>query len=216
MSEWSTYTLADLLMFSSRSYYRLIAQYNEAIWPAHLLAIAAGLVLLGCIARPGIRPQRVALGVLAVAWAWVGWAYHWQRYAEINTAAPYFAAAFALQAVLLCCVAPRPAQATPVAIGMTGLAVLAYPMLALVTGRGWSQAEVFAIAPDPTALATLAILLACRARWFAWPIPLAWCVVSGATLCELHVGHAWLLPVLAAVIVLANWRAVSSTTSRRS
>jgi hypothetical protein len=52
MSEWWTYSLSDFLMFSSRSYYRLIESYNAAIWPAHVLALVAGLVVIGAIARP--------------------------------------------------------------------------------------------------------------------------------------------------------------------
>ena len=210
MSEWWTYTLSDFLMFSQRSYYRLIGLYNEAIWPAHLLALAAGLAVIACIARPGPRTRRSALLVLAVAWAWVAWAYHLQRYADINTAGPWFALAFGAQAPLLCFMALRLQGAAParmqkqVALGLAGLAVIGYPLLALGGGRGWSQAEVFGIAPDPTAVATLAILLACRGHLVAWLIPLAWCAVSGATLMELRVGYAWLLPTFAILAVAAG------------
>ena len=199
MSEWWTYSLSDFLMFSQRSYYRLIALYNEAVWPAHLLALAVGLAVIVCVARPGPQMRRIALFALALAWAWIGLAYHLQRYADINTAGPWFALAFGVQALLLGFLAARPHGAAParmqnrVALGLTGLAIVAYPLLALGSGRGWGQAEVFGIAPDPTAIATLGVLLAWRAHPIAWLIPLAWCAVSGATLVELRVGHAWLL-----------------------
>ncbi|WP_137174598.1 DUF6064 family protein [Massilia sp. HP4] len=210
MSEWWTYRLSDFLMFSQRSYYRMIALYNEAVWPAHLLALAAGLVVIGCVALPGPRTRRIALLVLTAAWAWAAWAYHWQRYADINTAGPWFALVFGVQALLLCFMALRPHGAAParmqkhVALGLTGLAVIGYPLLALGSGRGWSQAEVFGIAPDPTAVATLGVLLACRAHPIAWLMPLAWCAVSGATLMELRVGYAWLLPTFAILAVAAG------------
>ncbi|RNF32466.1 hypothetical protein NM04_01770 [Massilia aurea] len=210
MSEWWTYTLSDFLMFSQRSYYRLIALYNEAVWPAHLLALAAGLIVIGCIARPGAHTRRIALLVLAMAWGWVGWAYHLERYADINTAGPWFALAFGVQSVMLCFMALRSHGAVPagtqklVALGLSGLAVLGYPLLALGSGRGWHHAEVFGIAPDPTAVATLGALLACRAHPLYWLIPLAWCAVSGATLMELRVGYAWLLPTFAILAVAAG------------
>jgi len=213
MSEWWTYTLSDFLMFSQRSYYRLIALYNEAVWPAHLLALVSGLVVIGCIARPDMRTRRtrrIALLILAAAWAWVGWAYHLERYADINTAGPYFALAFGVQAVALCIMALGPHGAAPagtqkqVALGLTGLAVIAYPLLALGSGRGWNQVEVFGIAPDPTAIATLGVLLACRAHPVYWLLPLAWCAVSGATLMELRVGYAWLLPTFSILAVAAG------------
>lgn len=221
MSEWWTYSLSDFLMFSSRSYYRLIALYNEAIWPAHLLALAAGAVVIGCIARPHIRTRRVATLILALAWVWIAWAFHYQRYADINTAGPYFAAAFLLQAVLLGFVGLRSAATAParprgLALGVIGLSVFAYPLLALASGASWRQSEVFGIAPDPTVVATLGVLLAWRAHWIAWLIPLAWCAISGATLMQLRVGHAWLLPALAVVAVAAGvWsrRRISSTAN---
>jgi len=217
MSEWWTYSLSDFLMFSSRSYYRLIESYNAAIWPAHLLALVAGLVVIVAIVRPRQHLQRSAALVLAAAWGWVAWAYHLERYAEINTAAPYFAAAFAMQALLLCWLAYRPGNAAPapqrVALGMTGLAIFAYPLLALARDNGtWRQAEVFGIVPDPTVVATLGVLLAWRAPAIFWLIPVLWCLVSGATLMELKIDHAWLLPALALIAVLA--RAIGSKTPR--
>jgi hypothetical protein len=217
MSEWWTYSLSDFLMFSSRSYYRLIESYNTVIWPAHLLALVVGVIVIGAIARPRQHLQRSGALVLAAAWGWVAWAYHLELYAEINTAAPYFAAAFALQALLLCWLAFKPGNTAPapqrVALGMTGLAIFAYPLLALVRdGGGWRQAEVFGIVPDPTVVATLGMLLAWRAPAIFWLIPVSWCLVSGATLMELKIGHAWLLPALALTAVLA--RVVSRKTPR--
>ena len=217
MSEWWTYSLSDFLMFSSRSYYRLIESYNTVIWPAHLLALVVGVIVIGAIARPRQHLQRSAALVLAAAWGWVAWAYHLERYAEINTAAPYFAAAFAVQALLLCWLAFKPGNAAPapqpVALGLTGLAIFAYPLLALARDGGtWRQAEVFGIAPDPTVIATLGVLLAWRAPAIFWLVPVLWCLVSGATLMELKINHAWLLPALALTAVLA--RVMRSKTPR--
>jgi len=230
MSEWWTYSLSDFLMFSSRSYYRLIESYNAAIWPAHLLALVAGVIVIGAIVRPRQHLQRSAALMLPATWGWVAWAYHLERYAEINTAAPYFAAAFAVQALLLCWLAYRPANAAnaapapqPLALGLSGLAILAYPLLALARDGGqWRQAEVFGIVPDPTVVATLGVLLAWRAPAIFWLVPVLWCLVSGATLMELKIGHAWLLPALALTAVLARVmgrktpRDLNSTANPRS
>jgi hypothetical protein len=230
MSEWWTYSLSDFLMFSSRSYYRLIESYNAAIWSAHVLALVAGLVMIVAIVRPRQHLQRSAALVLAAAWGWVAWAYQLERYAEINTAAPYFAAAFAVQALLLCWLAYRPANAANaapapqrLALGLAGLAIFAYPLLALARDNGtWRQAEVFGIVPDPTVVATLGVLLAWRAPAIFWLVPVLWCLVSGATLMELKIGHAWLLPALALTAVLARImvskkpRDLNSTANSRS
>ena len=87
------------------------------------------------------------------------------------------------------------------ALAATGIA--AYPLLPPLFGRPWSAAELFGIAPDPTAIATLGLLLAGRARLLAMlvPIPLAWCVLGGLTLLAMGDAQAW-LPLGAAAIAL--------------
>ena len=46
MSEWWTYSLTDFLLFSPETYARLLLRYNEAVWPAQLPVLAAGLLAL--------------------------------------------------------------------------------------------------------------------------------------------------------------------------
>ena len=164
MSEWWSYGLSDFLMFSPSAYGRLVERYNLAWWPAQ---VAGLLAALGLTVRPRAALQRVALLVLAVAWAWVGWAFHWQRYAELFLAAPWLAAAGWVQAGLLVGAAvlrqrddveaTRAMRWTAAVLVAAGVA---WPLLAALQGRGWPQAEMFGWMPDPTALVTIGALLA--------------------------------------------------------
>jgi len=222
MSQWWTYTLSDLLMFSARTYWRLLESLNRELWPLHLLTIAVGMLVMGCILRPAARARRSAYLLLGASWAWVGWVYHLQRYADINTGAPYFAAGFALQALLLWAMSlrTRTFNASParwrIGIAIASAGVLLYPLLALLDGHGWRRTEVFGIAPDPTAIATLGVLLALRAHPIAWLIPLSWCAVTSATLMELRAWQAWvpatiaLLAIAAGLLLRRRERALSS------
>lgn len=166
MSEWWTYRLSDFLMFSPRTYWRLVELYNLGWWPLHLAALPAGLAALAlAVSRKAPALRALAL-LLAVAWLWVGWAFHWHSYAAINWAARYAALAFAVQALLLLALGLRGAPATPAPPGMRRLGwalaaagLLAYPFMAWLAGRPWQQAEIFGMAPEPTALATLGLLL---------------------------------------------------------
>ena len=45
MSEWWTYSLRDLLLFSQRTYTRLFELHNQEWWPLPLFALALGAVL---------------------------------------------------------------------------------------------------------------------------------------------------------------------------
>ncbi|MBQ5949345.1 DUF6064 family protein [Massilia sp. ST3] len=223
MSEWWTYTLSDLLMFSARSYHRLFELYNQDIWPAQIVALLAGLAMLAGAVGGGARPSRIAALLLGLAWLWVAWAFHLERYAAINTAAPWFAAGFVLQGLMLLWMAAKPMprllrfNASPISwlgLGLVCLAVGAYPLLPIHEGRYQTQGEVFGVAPDPTAVATLGILLLMRARWPMWVVPVAWCAISGAIQMELRVPLAW-LPVTAAALATGAWlvrRSVLSST----
>lgn len=206
MTEWWTYRPSDFLMFSARTYHRLFELYNTEVWPGHVLAVAAGLaLLLVTMQRKPWGPAAASL-VLAACWLWVAWAFHWQRYSSINTAAPWFAAGFAIEGLLLLIVAGglwlarvrlHIAHGWDARLGLLLwlFALLVQPWLVLLQGRPLIEAQVFGIAPDPTVVATLGWLLmlrpaaatGARARTPAvvrllWPVPLLWCLISGMTL----------------------------------
>lgn len=194
MSEWATYSLTDLLMFSKRTYFRLFAAYNDDIWPLHLLAVAIGMAMVAAVLRGGARPARLAACLLGLCWLWVGLVFHLRYYATINTAGAYFAAAFVVQGVLLLWLGLRrdglAASAPPGAwregaLLFTLFGLAGYPLLAPATGRPLAQAEVFGVAPDPTAIVTLGALALAGRHWLLWPIPLLWCAISAATLATL-------------------------------
>jgi hypothetical protein len=197
MSEWWTYRLSSFLMFSPQTYWRLIELHNLDVWPAHLVALAVGLALLWLAASRRAGAARVLAALLAPIWLWVGWAFHWQHYATINWAAQYFALAFALQAVLLLGLGTLPRDAHAPSAGgavqklgwlLAVAGVLLYPLAGLLAGRPWTQAEVFGITPEPTALATLGLLLASahppsrRVRYLLAVIPTLSLLVGAATL----------------------------------
>lgn len=219
MSEWWTYTLADFLLFSPRTYHRLFALHNAAWWPLQIPALAGGCVIGAALYRGTGR--RIALGVLAAAWAFVAWAFHLERYATINWAATWFAAGFALQAALLLVAAwrlPIDGDASParrrVGLVLVGLALIGMPLLAAASGRPWAQAEVFGLMPDPNVLATLGVLLMLpRSVWWLWPVPLLWCAAGGATLWAMDEPAALVLPV-AGVLALVL-RAALRTAARQ-
>lgn len=189
MSEWWTYRLSDFLMFSPATYGRLLERFHRDVWP-----LQGGMLVLGVALILGAASQRAGAGrwvlaVLAAIWLWVGGAFHWQRYATINWAAEYLAAAFVLQAVLLLAGAAsgRAGGAKPAArvagLSLAATGVLLYPLLQAVAGRPWPRTEVFGLMPEPTALATLGLLLALGLRHGVWlmAIPLLSLAVGAAT-----------------------------------
>lgn len=215
MTEWWTYRLSDFLLFAPRTYWRQMELLNQQVWPGQLLLLAIGLGLVVALARGDPRWLRVAGVVVALLWVGVAGAFHLQRYAGIHWLAPWFAGAFVLQAVPLLALRPIGGRSSPVGAGLLAFAVLVYPCLGVLAGRPWVQAEVFGLAPDPTAIGTLGLLLALpRRHAWAWPIPLAWCAVSGATLWAMEDPLAWLPPAAALAALAALLAARQRRTAR--
>lgn len=213
MSEWWTYRLSDLLMFEPRTYYRLFERINGELWPAPLLTLTLGLVLL-VLAWRG-RAPRAALLLLVPAWLAVAVAFHWQRYAPINFLAPWYAWVSVLEgALLLVAAAGRVKWLDPgtdqppdrAGVALLAFAVLLQPLIGVVSGRAWGAVELFGLAPDPTALATLGVVLAFRGRWVLLVIPVLLALASGATLWAMEAADAWVTPLVAVLGVVRSWR----------
>jgi hypothetical protein len=225
MSEWWTYRLSSFLLFSERTYDRLFELYNADLWPAHVATLALGVALLTLPRDAGAARSRASLALLAGAWALVAWQFHYRRYATINWAAEYYAIVFALEAIVLAITAMRvrvaaqaPASDARLWAGRALLlvAVVAYPLLPLIAGRDWRAAEVFGLAPEPTAIGTLGALLLMRARLAVAALPLAWCVWSGLFLWPMRAAQA-AIPLAAAVTAIAAYaRSARRDATRRA
>jgi len=216
MAAWLNYSPTDFLMFGPEVYWRLFELQNRALWPAPLLALAAGLAMLLLVARPGRRTDRAVW--LFAALGWVGAAAFLSvRYAPINWAMGYTVWAFWAQALLIglagvaANLAPR--RAAGARPPWPGLAILAYavmvhPLIGLGFGRPLVQAEIVGLAPDPTAIATLGLTLAAGRGWRAIAlaiVPAVWCALSAATLFTLGSAQGWI--PLAALGLWAGSRA---------
>ena len=212
MSEWWTYRFSDFVLFSPRVYYRLFELHNQALWPSQLLTVALGLAILFVLLRPARGRHRSVPMLLGALWIWVAWAFLWERYATINWASAYVAPVFALQGLALLwlgtvrkCLAyaQRGNMLDVVGRALFAGALIGYPLLAPLMGRPWFAAEIFGIAPDPTAVGTLAVLALAdgRMRWLLLLVPCLWCAISGATLWTLGAGWFFVPPLSALIAV---------------
>lgn len=216
MPEWWTYSAEDFLLFSPRTYWRLIERHNEALWPAHVLMLLLGAAILLWLIRPRPWSHRVIAGTLTVLWVWVAWGFLWERYATINWAASYVAPLFALQAVLMALIGSRLrwslswAGRAPVGLALFFYALALHPLAAFLSGRSLREAEVIGITPDPTAIATIGLVMMADGRW-SWlllAVPMAWCLASWATLHSMGAPEQWVLlgAMLFALVPIARRR----------
>lgn len=222
MSEWWTYRPSDFLMFAPRTYWRLFELQNTALWPLQWLCLLLGLAVWVAVwrGRHG-RSLRIGALVCSLAWAWVAYGFLWQRYAAINWAAHGMAWLFAMQALgLLVLSFQHPVRATVSALrrrwglALLGWSLLVHPLLTQAFGRPWLQAEVIGLAPDPTAIATLGLLLCADATPRAVRALLgvlrlgavAWLLASATTLATMGAAQAAVPLAAAWLAAFATWR----------
>lgn len=212
MTEWSSYSLSDFLLFSVQAYEGMFEILNATLWPIHVLTFAIGVAIAVLVLRPGDASTRLVCGTLAVLWIWIGWHFLATQYAVINWAAAYVAPVFAAQGLLfgLFAVMPKwlnlglPASVpSRLALALLLFAVALYPVASFALGRPWHSVEFFGISPDPTVVATLAILALSRGALsrIAWVVPLLWCAISGLTLWGLGSAEFLIAPVAAVTAI---------------
>lgn len=191
MGELASYRFSDFILFSQTAYYRQFELYNQAIWPLHVIAIIFALVILYALWKKPLWAGRLVALLLVVSWVWVGWAFLYQRFYQIHVVADRYAFGFVLQAGLITwygvirnrfTVFVRNQFRIKMGSGLLVFAFIFYPFIAFITGRSWMQFEMFALAPDPTVLATLAILLFYEVPITLYAIPLIWMLLSAMTL----------------------------------
>lgn len=206
-----TYRLEDLLLFSPRVYWRLFELNNAAWWPLQLVTCAAGL---GLVLLVSYRPRgygRWVMLTLAAAWAFVAWSFLWNRFSEINWAIAYIVPVFLAQVLLLAIAGLSrntlllggKSLADRLGLALAVVGVVAYPFLPPLFGRPWTSAEIFGLAPDPTAVTTIGLLLGARSGLTSalLVIPVLWLLLSGLTLWTMGDAQMW-LPLLAGSVAI--------------
>jgi hypothetical protein len=218
-----------MLPFTVDDFFSVFAAYNRAIWPAQVVAYALGLVALAAAWKGGVWGRRVAAIVLGVFWLWNGAIYHFAFFAQINPAAYAFAALFLMQGLLFLCVAgvasdrlfPNPPTAgwrRSVALGLIAYAAVVYELLSHLQGHGWPHAPIFGVAPCPTTIFTIGILILLGHPQPIWliAIPLVWAVIgsTAAVLLAVREDLALLAAAILAAALLPAWPARQKTPSR--
>ena len=205
-----------MLPFTAETLFASLAQYHQALWPLPPIALLLGLAMVLLTLRPMQHSDRMIGGLLAAAWLWIGIGYHLLHLARLDFAAPLYGLLFVLEGVLLLWSTLRGRLAFRFRGGLVGWAGLALAMLALawplldrLAGLSWQAEWVVLLAPAPTVVLTLALLLLVPGRT---PlrlvlVPLLWTLIAGATAWILWVPQDLVLPVVGlCAIGLLFWK----------
>ncbi len=223
METWLSYSLPDLVLFSTDTFFRLFELNNTALWPLQIFMLIVAVMLLMLARRTDRKSGNILAITLALLWCLVGWQFFHKLYAPIYLPADWFALLFGLEALLFLMLGLRlsqrklfynrmPHSPYPGAM-LLFYAVIVHPLVGLMFERNWQALEVFGIAPDPTALGTLGILLmmpGVKPKILAI-IPFIWCLISGLTYLAMDMPLGLLTPAVAVLASIASIKKHSST-----
>jgi hypothetical protein len=181
------------LPFTIDQFLDVFRRYNEAIWPGQLLLNLLAVIAVVAAVRGGRGPSRIAAGILAALWLWVGVVYHVAFFRAINPGALLFGSVFVLEGALIAWFGVarqslrfevRANVATFLGFALIVYALVAYPMIGYALGHRYPSAPTFGV-PCPTTIFTFGLMLLCPPPWLRSLIiiPAAWAVlgVSAAT-----------------------------------
>jgi hypothetical protein len=187
-----------MLPFTADVLYSSFEAYNRALWPLPILAFVLALAAILLTLRPVRGGDRAIGALLAIAWLWVGVGYHLLHHAAIDFSAPLYGVFFVVQGLLLAwgaAVRDRLAfRFRADSFGCAGLALalgatILWPIANGLLGFGWQSVRLVGLAPAPTTIFTLGLLLLIDGRTplYLAIIPVLWTLVAGAT--------AWILSI---------------------
>lgn len=184
--------------FTIDAFLSVFVAYNEAIWPTQIAAYILGATAAATLWLNPSRASGLILSVLSVLWAWNGIAYHFLFFAEINPVAKLFAGLFVLQTFVFV-MSGFVANAIHFEVtrsfrSVAGAAfivyaMVAYPILGLWAGHGLMKGPMFGVAPCPTVIFTIGMLLMARGPWLSLLsiIPFLWSLVGLAAAVQLGI-----------------------------
>jgi hypothetical protein len=132
-------------------------------------------------------------------------------FSKINPAATGFAALCVLQAILLAASATatnglrfsvEPDLRSASGLSLIIYALRIYPILGIWAGQGLTAGSMFGMAPCPTTIFTIGMLLLARVVWLSI-IPFLWCLVGLAAAVQLGISEDFGLPVAGIVLLVA-------------
>lgn len=199
--------------FTTAQFFAVFAAYNAAIWPLQILVYALGVVAAVAVWSSGSGATRVIAIALAIMWAINGAGYHLLFFSEINPVARGFAAMFLLQSLLFAAAGIwstdlrfEVGRTVRSVLGLVIIvyALLIYELLGSWAGHGMMSGPMFGVAPCPTTIFTLGMLMLARGRWVIRLsiIPVLWSLVGVAAARQLSVPEDYGMPVAALALCL--------------
>jgi hypothetical protein len=216
-----------MLPFTIEQFLGVFEQYNQAIWPMHIVDYLLGLAILALTITKIRFADQIISVILAGFWVWMGIVYHIGYFRIINPAALGFGLLFLVQGGLwLYYGVVRPKLAFHIGMNpyaviglvLIGYAMLIYPLIGTLLGHGYPHSPSFGVAPCPTTIFTFGLLLMTTTRVprLVLVIPFIWALIGFVAALSLGIREdIGLLVAGALCVALLLWRDRASAPQPR-
>lgn len=191
-----------MLPFTREQFLAVFVAYNEAVWPAQVLAYLLGLLMVIFITRPSAQRSRAVAVGLALMWLWTGVAYHGMHFSTISNGAWGFAVSFVVQGLMFVeagvlrgslAFAPNKGWTGWLGWALVAYSSIGYPLLGQLLGHGYPAMPMFGITPCPVTLFTFGLFLLTiepiPRRLLV--IPVIWSLIGGSAAFKLGIAQDW-------------------------
>jgi hypothetical protein len=87
--------------FTTEQFFEIIEKYNLAVFPTQLIVILLGILSVILLHLKKESKNQLIGGFLGILWIWIGFAYHFAFFTEINKAAFVFGGLFVLEGIFI-------------------------------------------------------------------------------------------------------------------
>jgi hypothetical protein len=175
--------------FTTEQFMEVFRSYNTAINPLHFLMTMLSIVCIGMIIRKDRFAVSGSLLILGLMWLINGISYHIMFFSRINPIAKVFGGMFILEAVAVMVLAVMSVRQPQVKLSLARriagwslvfYGVIIYSVIGWLLGHRYPAAPMFGVAPCPTVIYTLGLLLILPKKIClpVFIIPLLWVVVG--------------------------------------
>ncbi len=193
-----------MLPFGTDQFFAVFGAYNDAIWPAQIVAYLLGASAVALVGGAAAIRSRLVVLTLAAGWLWTGIVYHGIFFAAINPAARIFAVGSVVQAGLFLWLGVvrwqllfgwRSNAGTMIGVFLILYAAILYPALGYWMGHAYPAAPSFGLTPCPLTIFTFGLLLLTTRRVpkLILILPILWSLIGGSAAFLLQVPQDWML-----------------------
>jgi hypothetical protein len=185
-------------MISVTEFFQRMADYNTAIWPMQIITYALAIGVIALLFAKWKHSSRLIAGVLAFLWLWNGLVEIILFFGTVSSQYYFWGTLWIFQGLVFIYYGMlksrfqfRSGRDISTYLGFLFIlyAIVAYPIIGMLSGHGFPSGPIFGVAPCPVCIFTFGIFMMTRRRIpvYIFVFPLIWSLLGIYAAINFHV-----------------------------